>query len=98
MNKKEAVEIIKNCLPLLKENFGVVKLGLFGSVVRNDISDDSDIDIAVELEEDFKTMKNFLGLNRQLEELFHMKVDLGIESALKPMARHLIEKEIIYIH
>jgi len=98
MNKREAIEIIENCLPLLQENFGVVKIGLFGSAVRNELSDVSDIDIAVELEEDYKTMKNFLSLNRQLEELFHMKVDLGIESALKPLARKFIEKEIIYIH
>ncbi len=98
MNKEDAVGILQGCRAELKERFGVVKIGLFGSTVRGETAEASDIDIAVELDEAHKTMKNFLDLKRCLEELFHGGVDLGIESALKPLAKKLVEEEILYIH
>ncbi len=98
MNKIDAINILQGCRAELKEQFGVVKIGIFGSAARGEASDVSDIDIAVELDEEHKTMKNFLELKRCLEEYFHREVDLGIESAMKPLARKIVEKEIVYIH
>jgi hypothetical protein len=46
----------------------------------------SDIDIAVEIESQNK-FRSFFGLKYYLEEKLHNKIDLGIESALKPAAR-----------
>lgn len=97
MNKNEVIGIIEEDLPLLKNRFGVIKIGLFGSAIRGDATPASDIDIAVELDENHKTMNNFLELKRRLEALFQRKVDLGIESAIKPLARKFIEKEIVYV-
>jgi len=97
VNKNEVIGIIEEDLPLLKNRFGVIKIGLFGSAIRGDATPASDIDIAVELDENHKTMNNFLELKRRLEALFQRKVDLGIESAIKPLARKFIEKEIVYV-
>lgn len=98
MSKNDAIDILKECRPELEERFGVVKIGIFGSAARGEASDASDVDIAVELDDKHKTMKNFLELKRCLEVHFNREVDLGIESALKPLARKIIEKEIVYIN
>ena len=42
-------------------------------------------------------MSSFFGLRRYLEQQFGKPVDLGIESALKPLAREMVSKEIIHV-
>lgn len=81
----------------LAQRFGVVSVGLFGSFARGKACEDSDIDIAIELMPGKKTLGNFLGVRRYLEREFGRKVDLGIESTLKPLAREIIAKEIIHV-
>ena len=44
-----------------------------------------------------KIIKNFFGPKRGLEEQLGKKIDLGIESALKPLAKEQIQKNIIYV-
>ena len=80
----------------IRENFGVIKIGLFGSYVRNEQTDDSDIDIAVEIESKNK-FRSFFGLKHYLEDNLKHTIDLGIESTLKPIAKRTIVKDIIYV-
>jgi predicted nucleotidyltransferase len=56
-----------------------------------------DIDIAIELRPEKKSLSNFFGIRRYLEQQFGKSVDLGIESTLKPLARELVAKEIIHV-
>ena len=81
----------------LYKKYGVIKIGLFGSFARDEQNEESDIDIAVEIEKSKKNIHNFLALKRELEKVFDKKVDLGIESSLKPVARKFIQNEIIYV-
>ena len=64
----------------MTERFGVVSLGLFGSYARGEAREDSDIDIAIELRPEKKSLGNFLGIRRYLEQELGKPVDLGIES------------------
>lgn len=79
------------------KKYGVTKIGLFGSYVRGDFKEDSDIDIAIEMLNEKKSLNTFFSLRRELEEAFKLKVDLGIESSLKPIAKEKILKEIVYV-
>ena len=92
---------ILNCLGRLKkeleQQFGVVSIGLFGSTVRGEASEGSDIDIAIEMSSDKKSLRNFLAVKRRLENELGKKVDLGIEGTLKPLIRKDIQKEIIHV-
>ncbi len=79
------------------EDFGVIKIGLFGSFVRNQANDSSDIDFLVDIAKDRKTFKNFMTLNYYLEDLFGRKVDLITLQSLSPYIGPHILKSTEYV-
>ncbi len=79
------------------DQYGVESIALFGSVVRGEMSEGSDIDIAIEMVAARKSLHNFLAFKRQLEKTFHRPVDLGIESTLKPAVKESIARDILYV-
>ena len=96
MTKTFVLEFLKQHKHELFERYGVIKIGLFGSYVREEQTEKSDIDLAVEIESDNK-FRSFFGLKAYLEENLHRRVDLGIESSIKPIVKKYIEKEIVYV-
>ncbi len=74
--------------------FGVRRLGLFGSVVRGEGTESSDLDFLVEF--DKATIRNYLDLKEFLEKLFHCEVDLVFSDSVKPRLQPIIFKETIY--
>jgi hypothetical protein len=77
--------------------FGVKKLGLFGSFVREEQRHDSDIDLLVEFEQEKKTFKNFMALSFLLEEILDHQIELVTTESLSPYIRPYIVKEIEYV-
>ncbi|OQX16464.1 MAG: hypothetical protein BWK76_11610 [Desulfobulbaceae bacterium A2] len=96
-SKNELLTFLRTHKDEMKCRFGVVSIGLFGSYAREQAREDSDIDIAVELIPEKKTLTNFFGFRRYLEQQLGKTVDLGIESTLKPLARETVAKEIIHV-
>jgi hypothetical protein len=78
-------------------SFGVKKIGLFGSYVKNQQTDDSDIDIIVEFEKDKKSYNSFIKLAFFLEELLGRKVDLLTNKSLSPYLGPRILNETEYV-
>ena len=77
--------------------FGVNKIGLFGSYVRNEQHPQSDIDILVDFEPKQETFDNFMGLNDYLEALFpDTKVEVITVNGLSPHIGHHILGEVTY--
>jgi len=76
--------------------FGVNKIGLFGSYVRNEATENSDIDLLVDIRKDKKTFNNFLSLNYYLEELLGKKVELVTVQSLSPFIGPHILKTVEY--
>lgn len=75
------------------------KLALFGSVLRDDFRDDSDIDILVEFEPDAQVgLIGFAGIERELSEIIGRKVDLNTAGFLSPHFRDevLQQAETLY--
>ena len=97
MTKIEVLDYLTAHKAEFKEQFGVIRVGLFGSFARDKQNEDSDIDLAVEIEKERKSLKNFFGFKRELEVQFGRKIDLVIESAFKPLINEQIQKDIIYI-
>jgi predicted nucleotidyltransferase len=76
-------------------SFGVKRLGIFGSVARDEQTENSDVDVLVELEKE--TFRGYMGLLLFLEELFGRKVDLAIRDSIKPRIKDRVLAETIYV-
>ena len=96
MGKKEIIKIIRNNKPEMESHYGVQRLGLFGSYVRGKQRKKSDIDILVTFNRDIDLF-DFLDLREYLESHLHAKVDLVMETALKPAIGKRILSEVEYV-
>ena len=96
MDRNEIIQFLKGHKPELEQRFGVIKIGLFGSYARNEAREDSDIDIAIEIRKE-NVADNFFGLFHYLEDNLPKKIDLGIESNIKPAIKKYIDRDIIYV-
>jgi uncharacterized protein len=90
----KVMNILKEHEREIKENYSVLKIGVFGSYVRGEENKSSDVDILVEFEE--PTLHNFMGLIFYLEKLFDRKVDLVTKTSLSPYLRPTVEKEVVW--
>lgn len=88
-------EIKKKVIPILKR-YHVKKAGIFGSVARGEETEESDIDILVEID-DRMSLLDFVGLKLELEDAFGKRVDLGEYSTIKPLIREQILSEEVSI-
>jgi predicted nucleotidyltransferase len=80
----------------MASHFGVQRLGLFGSCVKHKQRKNNDIDILVSFNRDIDLF-DFLELREYLEGQLHVKVDLVMESALKPAIGKRIMSEVEYV-
>ncbi|MDM7935025.1 MAG: nucleotidyltransferase family protein [Methanothrix sp.] len=87
-------EIIKKHKKELNERYGVREIGIFGSFVRGEEKEDSDVDLLVEFERPIGLFK-FLELEEHLSSLIGRKVDLVSKKALKPhIGRHILDEAV----
>jgi predicted nucleotidyltransferase len=90
-------EIIRDHKLELAEEFGVSEIGIFGSVVRGEAREDSDVDVLVEFNRPIGLIR-FMSLEYHLEQLFGgLKVDLVSRKALKPYIGKVILEEVQYV-
>ena len=80
-------------LPALKREFPLHRLALFGSVVRDEATSDSDIDVLADVEPSIGL--DFVTLAERLEKLTGHKIDLVSRRAIKPLLWKQIEAELI---
>lgn len=94
MRLEAALAALRGYLATLRRDFGVRRIALFGSTVRGDARDDSDLDILVDFESG-PTFLVFMGLKCFLEDRLGRKVDLVTSDALKPRLRQVVERESV---
>lgn len=94
---EDIVAYLKNNKKFFYERFGVTRMGIFGSFVREDQTSLSDIDMVVEIEKNRKNIHSFLEIKRFLEKELAREIDLGFEHSLKPIVREKIKGQIIYV-
>lgn len=85
------------------QRWGIVEFALFGSVLREDFNDDSDIDVLVQFREDAHlTLFDLVEMGDELEVIFGRKVDLidrkGVEESENYIRRKIIlnSAQVIY--
>jgi len=78
-------------------NFGVNRIGLFGSYVRNEQTRRSDIDILVDFFPEKENYDNYMALYDYLENLFKKKIEIVTLNGLSPYIGPQILEEVIYV-
>ena len=96
MNRDEVLKQLRMHKPILSQRFSVTNLALSGSAARNEIPDDSDIDILVRFDQP-GTSRAYFGVQFYLEDLLGRPVDLVTEKALRAEFRPYVEGEAINV-
>lgn len=91
------IKILKEHKEDIKKKYHVKEIGLFGSYVRGEEKESSDIDILIDFTPDARiSLLDFIELEDYLSELLGIKVDLVDKQALKPrIGRHILSELII---
>ncbi len=92
----KVLRLIRKHLPELKDRYGVESLGIFGSYLRGEQREDSDLDILVEYDRT-PSLFEFVALKIELTELLEVDVDLVMKRALKPHIGERILQEVVQV-
>ncbi|EKD85185.1 MAG: DNA polymerase beta protein [uncultured bacterium] len=88
--------VLQKNMDILKSQYGVKTIGVFGSFSRGDERGGSDIDMLVEFSKPVGFFK-FIELEEFLGKLTGKKVDLVTKKALKPAIKNEILQEVSYV-
>lgn len=91
MKTHQIDEIKKMLIKVLMEH-GVKKAALFGSIVRGEATEESDIDLLIEFE-GRKSLLDLAGLKLEIQELLRKKVDAITYKSLHPLLKEKILSE-----
>jgi uncharacterized protein len=81
--------------PKLQEKYPVAKIAIFGSYARNEATEESDVDVMVEI--NGKIGIGFLTLANEIEDYLGIKTDVVSSRAIKPRIMEYIKKDLIYV-
>jgi uncharacterized protein len=89
------LERLRQYLPELKRKYPISRMGVFGSYARGEATENSDIDVAVELNGPMGL--NFVAMANEIEDLLGAKVDVVPKRSIKPAYLPFVEKDIRYV-
>lgn len=96
----KTLEEVRQCFiqhkSMLQERYQVRELGIFGSYVRQEQTETSDVDVLVEFSE-MPGLLKFVNLENYLSDSLGVKVDLVHKSGLKPRIGKRILAEVVYL-
>ena len=96
MNREEIIDFLSAHKIEFKQDFGLVKIGLFGSYARGENFEDSDIDIVVELKK--PDLCYLIGIKQAVEDALGTKVDVvRLRDKMNKSLRYRIERDAIYV-
>ncbi len=97
MDNREAVlQELRRIKPDLEKRYGVTKIGIFGSFARNEISEDSDVDVVLEMSE--PDLFYMVHIKEALEQRFRMPVDvIRYRALMNKYLKARIDREAVYV-
>ena len=96
MNLQNIKQKLTELKPELHTRFGVSEIGVFGSWVRGEQKEGSDIDVLVDFDRSIDLF-DLMELQEYLEVQFHRKVDIAIKRSLRKYIGQYILKEVQYV-
>ena len=96
MTRDEALAILRREKPRLSERYGVRQIGVFGSVARNEATDDSDVDIIVDVP--VTDAWEYFSLVDEIKTAFPVPVDVvRLHSKLRPFFLERLARDGVYV-
>jgi predicted nucleotidyltransferase len=96
-NREYILNKLRDYKPSLNQ-FGVKNIGLFGSYLRGEQSESSDIDILIDFVPEQETFDNYMAICDLFEKLFEKeKVEIVTKNGLSPYIGKSILKEVMYV-
>ncbi len=96
MDKQAILKRLTDSFEEIRQRFSVKALSIFGSIARDQATDNSDVDVLVVFDGK-ANFDGFMDLKFYLEELLGTGVDLVTDKALRPQLRQAIEQELINV-
>ena len=95
MRQNDVLQVLLQFRQDKQDEFGIIRIGVFGSAARDQMSDESDIDVVVELTE--PDLLTLVGIKQELESLFHRSVDIvRYRDKMNSFLKRRIEQEAVY--
>jgi uncharacterized protein len=96
MDRNEIISSLKNFKDNYRDKYSIIKIGLFGSAAKENLKEDSDIDIVVDVTN--PNLFNLIGIKLELEERFHRSVDIiRYHNKMNEFLKKRIDKEALYV-
>lgn len=96
MKRDEVLRVLARFRERRQSEFGIVRLGVFGSVAREQATEASDVDVVIELEE--PDLLALVGVKQELEELLRIPTDIvRYREEMNPYLKRRIEQEAVYV-
>ena len=97
ITKTEILKLLQSHKPEIAR-YGAMRVGLFGSYLHGQASNESDIDILIDFDPEQETFDNLMSISYILEEAFKgLKVDIVTRNGLSPYIGPKILKEVKYV-
>ncbi len=94
-NFEEIQKKLESMKPRLEEEYGVEEIGIFGSWVRNEETESSDLDVLITFEKPIGLLE-LVHMENEISDRLNVDVDLVTKKSLKPRIRDHVSEEVIY--
>jgi predicted nucleotidyltransferase len=91
---QQIIQILRQHKPELQRKYPISKLGVFGSYARGEATEESDIDIAVEITGQMGL--SFVQMADEIESFFGKKTDVVPLRSIKPQYIDSVKNDIVY--
>jgi uncharacterized protein len=95
ISKIDILNKLSDLKPILRKDYSVKEIGLFGSFSDDSYTEDSDIDLLVEFERPIGW--KYFSLEIYLENIFGRKIDLVTKNALKEQIKERILNQVKFV-
>ena len=96
MKRDDIIITLRRFMKMNKDRYEIMRIGIFGSAARDDMNEQSDIDVVVELGK--PDLFYLIGIKQDLEEKFHQPVDIvRYRDKMNAFLKRRIDKEAVYV-
>jgi len=96
LTREDILQVLRENKERFAEQYGVTKLGLFGSFARDEATEESDVDVCVMIDQ--PTYSGFSNLREEIMEKTSHSVDLvRVRNSMNVFLKERIEEEAVYV-